>query len=444
MNHGRSHNFFVSLASLALILFAAVGLSACTQATPSDTWEQPNQNTLNTRYSGGRISTNTINNVAVGWTSNIKAAGGFGADAPTPIITQDSVFLENASGNIIALNFFTGQPRVGKTIALNAGLRPAWLSQNVIRQANKLGFALSPVGTNTDVSDADKNIPIAVVGDTDGNIIALNRKNANNVWKRQIEAPSGFETRVVSNMAAANDSIFVPAVNVPNSSDDDPSPGIFSAISRAKNSTGSLVSLNAENGDVNWTKKLASAPLGGATVANNIVFVTTVNGNIYGFNRDSGDQVWTSKLPAGSVAPIAISDDTLIVPASLVVRAGQKAQVVAFRIGGLGSVGGAAAPKLQEAADAKRAAATKQAAAPAAAGPDGKTIFTANCAGCHTLKAAGTNGTVGPNLDQGKYDLATVTKQVINGGGPMPAFKGTLSPAEIKAVATFVAANDGS
>src|SRR5437016_5880846 len=30
----------------------------------------------------------------------------------------------------------------------------------------------------------------------------------------------------------------------------------------------------------------------------------------------------------------------------------------------------------------------------------GKTLFTANCAGCHTLAAAGAQGKIGPNLDE--------------------------------------------
>ncbi|HEV2591221.1 MAG TPA: c-type cytochrome [Gaiellaceae bacterium] len=73
-----------------------------------------------------------------------------------------------------------------------------------------------------------------------------------------------------------------------------------------------------------------------------------------------------------------------------------------------------------------------------AAAPDGKSIFTANCASCHTLKDAGTNGTVGPNLDQLKPSEARAEKQVRHGGGVMPAFQGTLSDAQIKAVATYV------
>jgi cbb3-type cytochrome c oxidase subunit III len=68
----------------------------------------------------------------------------------------------------------------------------------------------------------------------------------------------------------------------------------------------------------------------------------------------------------------------------------------------------------------------------------GKDIFTANCGSCHTLADAGTSGTIGPNLDQLKPNLARAQKQVTNGGGGMPAFKGTLTPDQIKAVAKYV------
>jgi mono/diheme cytochrome c family protein len=75
----------------------------------------------------------------------------------------------------------------------------------------------------------------------------------------------------------------------------------------------------------------------------------------------------------------------------------------------------------------------------------GKAVFTsAGCAGCHTLKAAGASGNVGPNLDQLKPDFATVKHQVINGGGAMPAFKGQLSDKQIDDVSAFVASSAGS
>ena len=73
----------------------------------------------------------------------------------------------------------------------------------------------------------------------------------------------------------------------------------------------------------------------------------------------------------------------------------------------------------------------------------GKQVFTQNCGGCHTLKDAGTSGSVGPDLDQLKPPKATVVRQVNNGGGPMPAFKGKLSTAQINDVATYVSSVAG-
>ncbi|HEY7019027.1 MAG TPA: c-type cytochrome [Gaiellaceae bacterium] len=77
------------------------------------------------------------------------------------------------------------------------------------------------------------------------------------------------------------------------------------------------------------------------------------------------------------------------------------------------------------------------------ASTNGKDIFTANCGSCHTLKDAGTSGTVGPNLDQLKPSMEIVQHQVINGGGAMPAFKGTLTPQQITAVAKYVSSAAG-
>jgi cbb3-type cytochrome c oxidase subunit III len=75
---------------------------------------------------------------------------------------------------------------------------------------------------------------------------------------------------------------------------------------------------------------------------------------------------------------------------------------------------------------------------------DGKTIFVqAGCGSCHTLKDAGSTGTVGPNLDELKPPEPIVDKQVTNGGAQMPAFKDRLTPAQIQAVAKYVASVAG-
>jgi mono/diheme cytochrome c family protein len=72
----------------------------------------------------------------------------------------------------------------------------------------------------------------------------------------------------------------------------------------------------------------------------------------------------------------------------------------------------------------------------------GKAVFaSAGCASCHTLKAAGSTGTVGPNLDQLKPAYRRIVLQVEHGGKIMPPFAGKLKPNQINDVAAFVYAS---
>ena len=82
--------------------------------------------------------------------------------------------------------------------------------------------------------------------------------------------------------------------------------------------------------------------------------------------------------------------------------------------------------------------------APAGDAAAGKTVFqTAGCTSCHTLKAAGAAGTVGPNLDEAKPSADLVVERVTNGKGVMPSFKGQLSAKQIADVAAFVSSSAG-
>ena len=67
----------------------------------------------------------------------------------------------------------------------------------------------------------------------------------------------------------------------------------------------------------------------------------------------------------------------------------------------------------------------------------------AGCGGCHTLEAAGSNGTVGPNLDEAKPELSLVVDRVTNGQGAMPAFGDQLEDKQIRDVASYVVASTG-
>ena len=83
---------------------------------------------------------------------------------------------------------------------------------------------------------------------------------------------------------------------------------------------------------------------------------------------------------------------------------------------------------------------------------DGKQLFANNCGPCHTLAAAGSDGVVGPNLDQvlapagnntyeGSYDRALTAITCGYGEGRMPA--GILQGENAQEVSAFVGAYAG-
>ena len=125
---------------------------------------------------------------------------------------------------------------------------------------------------------------------------------------------------------------------------------------------------------------------------------------------------------------MSASRDTLITAASFPQTKDQRPMIVAYRLGATGTAGGGG---------------TTTGGATTGGEASGQSVFTSSCGSCHTLGAAGTSGTVGPNLDQLKPDEGTVEQQVRNGGGGMPAFEGRLSDAEITAVSKYVADNAG-
>ena len=62
----------------------------------------------------------------------------------------------------------------------------------------------------------------------------------------------------------------------------------------------------------------------------------------------------------------------------------------------------------------------------------------AMCGSCHALKAAGSDGEIGPNLDILKPQVSQVILAVTNGIGVMPPWEGILTTQEIEAVAHYI------
>lgn len=79
--------------------------------------------------------------------------------------------------------------------------------------------------------------------------------------------------------------------------------------------------------------------------------------------------------------------------------------------------------------------------------PNGRELFIANCASCHTLRAAHATGTDGPNLDRlFRHTKRSKIKRLVarairNGANGMPA--GILAGADANAVAVYLASVAG-
>jgi cbb3-type cytochrome c oxidase subunit III len=75
---------------------------------------------------------------------------------------------------------------------------------------------------------------------------------------------------------------------------------------------------------------------------------------------------------------------------------------------------------------------------------DGAEIFAAaGCGDCHILGAAGSAGTIGPDLDDSRPSVDLVIDRVTNGQGAMPSFSDRLNEAQIRAVAEYVSESAG-
>lgn len=259
---------------------------------------------------------------------------------------------------------------------------------------------------------------------------------------------------------------------------------------------GSIAAVDVRDNTMKWRKKLMAPEgscRGGVTAtAGGLVFSSANHGKFYAFDAENGEELWSFQGPSDLyAAPIAYEADgheyiAVFYGGQVPLVGGMTnehfARMLVFSVEGETQPSAAQMPAsefstaeqetIKLAAEGKISP-TEQAEAfgkiieedfemagavgegaeeeleggeesPAEAklakGP-GKEIFTTNCGTCHTLAAAETSGAVGPNLDQIKPDEAEVQRQVINGGGGMPAFgkEKILTPKEIEEVSEYVA-----
>lgn len=121
------------------------------------------------------------------------------------------------------------------------------------------------------------------------------------------------------------------------------------------------------------------------------------------------------------------------------------ALATAYQIGRNNAEGGTTTTEAQTAAtDTTGATTPDETTATTPANDAGAELFASGCGSCHTLSAADTTGTTGPNLDDLQPDEETVAAAIANGGtgsGVMPT--NIYSGQEAQQVAEYVSSSAG-
>lgn len=228
---------------------------------------------------------------------------------------------------------------------------------------------------------------------------------------------------------------------------------------------GMLVAQDVTTGEIAWTRRFTgrndACYSGTTTTAGNLVFVGRNNGELQAFNASTGEQLWSFQTGAGANSTPAIFEYrgrqmiAFYAAGNSLAGTAHGDSLWLFSLDGtIGPVApGAASRAIEHAGEAGAVETERTTVQPSndsnnttessenSAGgqaANGAQVFADNCSVCHGADGAGGNG--GPDLTTipAARDMAAVQRQVENGGGGMPAFRDTLSAAEIRAVSTYV------
>jgi alcohol dehydrogenase (cytochrome c) len=213
---------------------------------------------------------------------------------------------------------------------------------------------------------------------------------------------------------------------------------------------GTFTAVDATTGRIVWQKRWPEACYAGSTTtAGNIVFIGRNDGRLQAYNATNGRLLWNFQTGAGANnAPSVFQRDgheyvVFFAAGNALAASPHGDNLWLFSLDGtLNQVAAPGAGQgIQHAGATEQGQNTspnKQTAAGKGNVTPGRHIFSANCSICHGPTGHGGNG--GPDLTMipSAKNLQVVVGQVTNGGGGMPAFKGTLTQQQIKDVATFV------
>jgi len=279
-------------------------------------------------------------------------ANGTGGAWNTPAVGRDGTVyfgIANPYRSIDqAINQPTRLPYNDSTIALDPSGRLKWSFQGVPNDFHDWDMQVSPIYAQSGGQ------PVVVDAGKMGYVYVMNANTGKLLWKKPVGKHNGHDNDgvlalqhkfhpklpyvyypgiyggVETNMALADGVIYVPVTNL-----------FAKFTSRTQKlatsgpfakGTGEMVALSLSTGKVLWDRKLPHTPYGDATVTNDLVFTTMLNGKVIALSRKTGAIVWQEQLPAGTNSSVSVDGKTLITVASFPQGAGQKPEVVAYSL----------------------------------------------------------------------------------------------------------------
>ena len=272
----------------------------------------------------------------IGPEPGVQALGlGSGGAWETPLLTADGSVVYG-TGNPYqtpaeAISHPSAQPYTNSDVTLDAATgRLRWYYQGVPNDFKDYDLQASPISARVGP------VPVVIGAGKMGYVYEIDANTGKLIWKTPVGEHNGHDNDslkalnhklvlhapftilpgsiggVLSNLALDGQSIYVVTIDVPltYTSLNEPSP--TKAAGRAR---GEVETLNIRTGKVVWDTRVASLPLGAATVSNDLLFTTLVDGTLIAIDRATGKIAYQRRLPTTANAPIAIARSTVLVPA---------------------------------------------------------------------------------------------------------------------------------
>lgn len=280
----------------------------------------------------------------------------------------------------------------------------AWTRQFTFPDVFSGGYregADADVGAGPNLWEQDGRALVGA-GDKTGTYYALDRDSGEIVWQTEM-TPGSALGGVIGTSAVDDTHIYVGS-------------NVGDAATNSPTGAAKVLALSRDGGAIVWETEVEGAIYAPISVSPGVVYAATVAGTMYAFAADDGEQLWsfTAEDQVGGGATVV--DGTVLWGwgFALFSSGSGKGGLIAFRPGG-GAAGGSAGDTVADETEGAR-------------------LYRTVCASCHGRKG---EGGVGPTLI-GIEDRLGVDQHlaVVNDGrsSQMPAFRNTLTPAEIAAV----------